>query len=140
MNWLYFQHDTSIPLRSIEAQTRLFCALLDRANLHFMIHLESAAFVFHMMATTPDSSGHCEPRVLSPSNGFWLAPSANQNRRPRHAGVSDTPSRAPGDHRRAPAFYNGKNQSFDLLSGFRPRRSDLACTQRRELSHAHSDP
>ena len=56
-----------------------------------MIHLESAAFVFHMSGTTPDSSGHCEPRVLSPSNGFWLAPSANQNRRPRHAGVSDTP-------------------------------------------------
>src|SRR6185437_12250840 len=38
-----------------------------------------------------ESPGHCEPRVLSPSNGFWLAPSANQNRRPKHAGVSDTP-------------------------------------------------
>src|ERR1700722_19121039 len=55
------------------------------------IHLESAAFVFHMSRTTPESSGHREPRVLSPSNGFWLAPSANQNRRPQHAGVPDTP-------------------------------------------------
>src|SRR5882724_7383147 len=48
-----------------------------------------------MSHTTPESSGHREPRVLSPSNGFWLAPSANQNRRPQHAGVPDTPSRAP---------------------------------------------
>ena len=47
--------------------------------------------MFHMRETTPDSSGHCEPRVLSPSNGFWLAPSAYQNRRPKHAGVPDTP-------------------------------------------------
>src|SRR3982074_2551790 len=38
-----------------------------------------------------ESPGHCEPRVLSPSNGFWLAPSANQNRRPQHAGVADPP-------------------------------------------------
>ena len=38
------------------------------------IHLESAVFVFHMSRTTPESSGHREPRVLSPSNGFWLAP------------------------------------------------------------------
>src|SRR3979490_1583866 len=37
-----------------------------------------------------ESPGHCEPRVLSPSNGFWLAPSPNQNQRPKHAGVSDT--------------------------------------------------
>src|ERR1039458_10668107 len=58
---------------SIKAQTRLFRAFLHGANLHFMIHLESAAFVFHINATTPDSSGHCEPRVLSPFNGFWLA-------------------------------------------------------------------
>src|ERR1039458_10534394 len=81
--------------QSIKAQTRLFRAFLHGANLHFMIHLESAAFVFHINATTPDSSGHCEPRVLSPFNGFWLAPSANQNRRPRHAGVSDTPPPPP---------------------------------------------
>src|ERR1700686_2748820 len=47
--------------------------------------------MFHMSATTPESSGHREPRVLKPSNGFWLAPSANQNRRPKHAGVSGTP-------------------------------------------------
>jgi len=47
-----------------------------------------------MTTTTPDSSGPCEPRVLSPSNGFWLAPSANQNRRPKHAGVSDTLARS----------------------------------------------
>src|ERR1700744_4673965 len=51
------------------------------------IHLESDVFLFHISDTTPESSGHCEPRVLSPSNGFWLAPSANQNRRPKHAGV-----------------------------------------------------
>src|SRR6195256_4163889 len=38
-----------------------------------------------------ESPGHCEPRVLIPSDGFWLAPSANRNRRPKHAGVSDTP-------------------------------------------------
>src|ERR1700683_1482680 len=109
MNWLYFQHDTSVPLRSIKAQTKLFCAVLDRADLHFMINLESAAFVFHINGTTRESSGPCEPRVLSPSNGFWLAPSANQNRRPKHAGVSDTPSRAPGRYGRAPAFYMERN-------------------------------
>jgi len=38
------------------------------------MYLESAVFMFHMSGTTPESSGHCEPRVLSPSNGFWLAP------------------------------------------------------------------
>ena len=58
------------------------------------IYLESAVFVFHMSRTTPESSGHREPRVLSPSNGFWLAPSANQNRRPKHAGVPDTLARS----------------------------------------------
>jgi ATP-dependent RNA helicase RhlE len=64
---------------------------LTAPSLHFTINLESAAFVFHINGTTRESSGPCEPRVLSPSNGFWLAPSANQNRRPKHAGVSDTP-------------------------------------------------
>ena len=42
---------------------------------HFTIHLESAVFMFHMTGTTQESPGHCEPRVRSPSNGFWLAPS-----------------------------------------------------------------
>ncbi len=52
----------------------LLGASLNRAMLHFTIHLESAVFVFHISATTQESPGHCEPRVLSPSNGFWLAP------------------------------------------------------------------
>src|SRR3954452_21535679 len=47
-----------------------------------------------MSARPRESPGHCEPRVLSTSNGFWLAPSANQNRRPKHAGVSDILARS----------------------------------------------
>src|ERR1700710_932149 len=77
-----------VPDRTATRPSRPF---LTARTPHFMIYLESAAFVFHINTTTPESSGHCEPRVLSPSNGFWLAPSANQNRRPKHAGVSDTP-------------------------------------------------
>jgi hypothetical protein len=80
--------------RQIKPQQGCFPAVLTAWTLHFAIYLESAAFMFHMTNTTPDSSGHCEPRVLSPSNGFWLAPSANQNRRPKHAGVSDTLARS----------------------------------------------
>lgn len=41
--------------------------------------LESASFLFHMTAKTHcDSTGHREPRVLSPL-GLWLAPSANDS-------------------------------------------------------------
>src|SRR3982074_3486379 len=61
-----------------------------------------------------ESPGHCEPRVLSPSNGFWLAPSANQNRRPKHPGVSDTLARS-WRYRRAPAFIM---ESTHLLTSF----------------------
>jgi hypothetical protein len=68
-----------------------FAPVFNLAERPRTIHLESAVFVFHMDVSTRESSGHCEPRVLSPSNGFWLAPSANQNRRPKHAGVSKTP-------------------------------------------------
>jgi hypothetical protein len=68
-----------------------FAPVFNRVRPRLTIHLESAVFLFHMNDTTPESSGHCEPRVLSPFNGFWLAPSANQNRRPKHAGVSRHP-------------------------------------------------
>jgi ATP-dependent RNA helicase RhlE len=71
-----------------------FAPVFNLAERPRTIHLESAVFVFHMNVSTRESSGHCEPRVLSPSNGFWLAPSANQNRRLKHAGVSKTPPRA----------------------------------------------
>jgi hypothetical protein len=71
-----------------------FAPVFNRARQRLTIHLESAVFLFHMNNTTPESSGHCEPRVLSPFNGFWLAPSANQNRRPKHAGVPDTLARS----------------------------------------------
>jgi hypothetical protein len=71
-----------------------FAPVFNLAERLRTIHLESAVFVFHMNVSTRESSGHCEPRVLSPFNGFWLAPSANQNRRPKHAGVSKTPPRA----------------------------------------------
>jgi hypothetical protein len=39
------------------------------------LHLESAAFLGHIIAQEPDeSSGHCRPRVPKPlSDGFWLA-------------------------------------------------------------------
>jgi hypothetical protein len=62
--------------RPIWSQMDPFAPVFNRAKQRLTIHLESAAFVFHMSGTTPESSGHCEPRVLSPFNGFWLAPSA----------------------------------------------------------------
>src|SRR3569623_3016725 len=51
--------------------------------------------------------------------------------------VSPTPER-PEVHqdRRAPP-YDSKKDPLDLHSGFRPRRSHLACSQRRELRHSH---
>ena len=92
------------------------------------IYLESAAFVFHMMPVAQGIIGSLRAACSeAPSNGFWLAPSANQNRRPKHAGVSRHPSRAPGQNRRAPAFCNGKNhlltsfQDFGLAEPIRVR-------------------
>src|SRR6201996_4355521 len=93
----------------------LFAPVFDRFRERRTIHLESAVFLFHMRCTTPESSGHCEPRVLSPSNGFWLAPSANQNRRPKHAGVSDTPRALLADIAGRLLFCNGKKP---LLTSF----------------------
>jgi ATP-dependent RNA helicase RhlE len=40
--------------------------------------LESAVLAVHISDTPGIRSGHREPRVLSPSNGFWLAPSADK--------------------------------------------------------------
>lgn len=55
-------------------------------------HLESAAFLLHSFAATlrivRSLRAACSDADL---NGFWLAFSANRIRRPKHAGVSDTP-------------------------------------------------
>ncbi len=135
------------PFLQRSVQTSVGSARFQRfAGLHHaewpadgMIDLESAAFMFHMMATTQGITGHCEPRVLSRATVSGLPLQLTETDAP-NTRVSLTPSRAPGEHRRAPAFFNGKNPPFDLLSGFRPCRSHLACAQGRELSHAHAHP
>ena len=63
------------------------------------IHLESAAFMFHMMPATQGITGSLraacsEPVVLVRPTVSGLPLPANQNRRPKHAGVSDTLARS----------------------------------------------
>jgi ATP-dependent RNA helicase RhlE len=75
--------------------------------------------VLHINATTQESVGHRELRVLEPGsiidcNGFRLALSAHQCRRPRHAGVPDS-QRVPAKQDRERAPYNGKHS---LLTSF----------------------
>lgn len=94
----------------------------------FRIYLESAAFVFHMMPAARDPPGHCELRVLksvvlSPSNGFLACPFQLNNAPTPQTRVSRTHPRALAIPVGRLLFCYGKNHPFDLLSGFRPRRS-----------------
>jgi hypothetical protein len=56
------------------------CKFLTSQTRYLTINLESAAFVFHISGTTleritwTNSSGHREPRVLSPLKRFLACP------------------------------------------------------------------
>jgi hypothetical protein len=96
----------SVPTEAFSVEKSIFLMpsagrILIARSGDVMIHLESAVFMFHMEATTPEIIGSLRAACSEPFNGFWLAPSANQNRRPKHAGVPDTLARSwrlpPGD-------------------------------------------
>jgi hypothetical protein len=63
-------------LRNTAVNTSLGHHYLYFTKSRTRIHLESAAFMFHMGVKTLESSGRCEPRVLIPSNGFLACPSS----------------------------------------------------------------
>ena len=101
------------------------------------LDLESAAFLFHMIPRDLEIIRSLRAACSEPVQRFLACPIQLTNRRLKHAGVSRHPRALLAETAGRLLSY-GKNPSFDLLSGFRPRRSHLACTQGRKLPHAHA--
>jgi len=79
----------------------------------YVIHLESAAVVFHMTGRIWRIDQIIASRVfLGPEAGLWLAPFSQQKRRPKHAGVSTRFRPAPGRHAGAPLAFTWKEPTF----------------------------
>src|ERR1700722_19997289 len=90
----------------------------------WIIHLESAAFVFHMMGTTQGVAGSLRAACSEPLFRSLACPFSQQKPTPQTRGcLCHRP--APGLSGPGADLCNGKKNPFDLLSRFRLGRTDL---------------